>query len=83
MNTILLQRSHLGIPLPHQLNILINLIRLDLVKHNRMDIFPTRQHLRERPLNILIVLLALSSSVDEARNRTASRSAHFSFPLLA
>lgn len=62
----------LRIPPPHQLHILIQLIRLDRVKHNTMHILPPGQHLTETLLDLVVHLAALVGAVDELAQLAAA-----------
>ena len=64
MHFIVLHTRHLWVPLAHQLDILIHLVWLDFMKHNRVDVFSTRQHLREGGFNLLFHLASFLGAIE-------------------
>jgi hypothetical protein len=58
---------HLGIPVPHQFDVLIHPIGLDPVEDDGVDVFPSRQDLGKAPLDVSVELLSLLRAVDESR----------------
>ena len=67
VDLVLGHARHLGVPLPDQLYVFVDLIRFDLVKHDRMHIFASRQNLGEGLLNLLVHLPSLFGAIDQRR----------------
>jgi hypothetical protein len=65
MDLVLRDGGHLRVPLSYKFCVLIHLVRLDLVKDDRMDIFAASQHLRKAALNIFVKFATFGSTVDE------------------
>src|ERR1700722_4011849 len=71
VNLVLWNSCHSWVPASNQLHIFIHFIRLDFVEYDGVDIFPSRQHLREAPLNILVELPSLRSAIYQRRQCAA------------
>ena len=71
VDLVLGNRNHLRIPIAHQLSVLIDLVRLYRMEHNRVDILAPGQDLREAALNVLVKLASLGCAVDERGQRPA------------
>lgn len=69
MNLVLGRIGHLGVEFARELDILVHLIRLDLVEHNGVDIFASSQDLAEAGLHLGLHLSAFLSAIDEVCQR--------------
>ena len=67
MDLVLCNGRHFWIPAAYQLVVLFNFVGLDIVEHDRMDVFAARQNLRKASLDIFVKLTALRRSIDERR----------------
>jgi hypothetical protein len=62
MHLVLGNGRHLWIPVSHKLGVLVDLVRLDLVEHYRVDVLAASQDLREAALDVLVQLAASTST---------------------
>lgn len=67
VDLVLGHAGHFGVPVSDQLYVFVDLIRLDLVEHNRMHIFASCENLREGLLNLLVHLSPLFGAIDQRR----------------
>src|SRR5436305_13666247 len=64
VDLVLFHFCHSGMPRPHQLDVLVDLLRFDGVENDRVDIFTSRQDLREGSLDFLVHLSSFWRAVD-------------------
>lgn len=69
MDLILRQGGHARVPVANERDILVHLVRLDLVEDDAMDVLSTGDYLREGSLELRVVLTAFFGAVDELRQR--------------
>lgn len=72
VDAVRLGAGHLGVPLPHQVDIFIDAVRLDLVEDDGVDVLAAGEDLGKRTLDVAIELLALLGAVDEAGDGSAA-----------
>jgi hypothetical protein len=65
MYLVLGNGSHLRVPVTDEFVVLFHLVWFDIVKYDRMHVFPACKHLREAALDIFVELSTLGSSVYE------------------
>ena len=56
---------HTWVPVAYQLDIVVHLVRLDLVKHDAVDILSTSENLTKAPLDVLVQLAPFGCAVDQ------------------
>lgn len=65
VNLVLGHARHLRIPVPDQLYVFVDLIRLDLVEHNRVHVLASCENLGEGLLNLLVHLPPFLGAIDQ------------------
>ena len=63
MKLVLFTIGHTRIPRAHKLNILLHLIRLDIVKYDAMCVLATSKNLAEAAFDVLVERTALGRAV--------------------
>ena len=64
--------GHSRIPLAHEIDVVVDLIRLYIVEDDRVDVFASGEHLGKRPFHVFVHSPSFRCTVDQAGQGTRS-----------